>query len=79
MTYLIVDAIRLSDLRRMDTTAETTAQAKEAAEAMATRFGATVTVLAPVAVCEAGIKPRWTKELPAEPQVVFGWIGGGAP
>ena len=33
MTYLIVDAIRLSDLRRMDTTAETTAQAKEAAEA----------------------------------------------
>ena len=78
MTYLVVDSIRLADLMRADTTAEAPAQAKEAAEAMAKRFGTTVTVLAPVAVCEAGIELHWTKELPPEPQAAFGW-GGGAP
>ena len=79
MTYLVVDAIRWADLQHMDTVADTVTQAKEAAEAMARRFGTTVTVLAPVAVCEAGIEPRWTKDMPAEPQAAFGWIGGGAP
>lgn len=71
MTYLIVDAIRLADLIRMDTTAPTVADAKQAAEAMAKRFATTVTVLAPVAVCEGGIEPRWTRDFP---QAAFGWI-----
>lgn len=73
MTYLICDHLRLADLHRMDTTALTVADAKQAAEAMAKRFGCTVTVLAPVAVCEGGIEPRWTKDFPNQPQM-FGWV-----
>lgn len=73
MQYLIVDSIRLADLLRMDTTAETQAEASLAAEEMAKRFGCPVTVLAPVAVCEGSVEPRWTKDFPQAP---FGWVGG---
>lgn len=77
--YLIVDAIRLADLLRMDTVAQTVAEAKAAAEAMARKYGTTVTVLAAVGEVAGVVDPQWAKPLPAEPQVVFGWIGGGAP
>ena len=70
MTYLIVDAIRLADLHRMDTIAHTPDEAKALAEEMAKRYGTMVTILAPVAVCEGGIEPRWTQDFP---QVPFGW------
>lgn len=73
MPYIIVDALRLDDFMRMDTTAQTEAEARLAAEEMAKRFGCPVTVLAPVAVCEGAVEPRWTKEFPQAP---FGWVGG---
>jgi len=77
--YLIVDAIRLADLLRMDTTAQTPAEAKELAEAMARKYGTTVTVLAPVGVVEGAVEPRWSTAIPGADVVPFGWIGGGAP
>lgn len=77
--YLIVDAIRLSDLERMDTTATTAAEAREKAEAMAQKYGVTVTVMAPAGVCEGGIVSHWSRSLPADAPVPFGWMGGGAP
>lgn len=70
MKYLIVDAIRLADLSRMDTVAHTPEEARQAAEEIAKRYGTQVTVLAPVAVCDGGVVPRWTQDFP---QVPFGW------
>ena len=73
MSYLIVDALRLADLQRMDTCTPTVAEAKLEAEAMAKRYGTAVTVLAAVAVCEGSVEPQWTRDFP-----VSGW-GGAAP
>jgi hypothetical protein len=77
-TYLIVDAIRLHDLRRMDAVAHTPAEAKALAEAMAKQYGITVTVLAPVGVVEGAVEPRWEKAIPGADVAPFG-CGGGAP
>lgn len=73
MPYLIVDAIRLADLCRMDTVAHTQDDARRAAEEMSKLYGCTITVLAPVAVCEGAIEPRWTQDFPQAP---FEWAGG---
>lgn len=70
MEYLIVDAIRLADLCRMDTVARTPEEARQAAEEMAKQYGTQVTVLAPVALCDGGVVPRWTQDFPPVP---FGW------
>lgn len=81
--YLIADARRLGDLRRMDTTAETVADAKREAEAMAKRHGVRVYVLAVVGEVEGEIEPRWAQDpAPPEPQAqgapaIYGWIGVG--
>ena len=77
--YLIVDAIRLVDLQHQDTTAQTPAEAKALAEAMAKQYGVTVTVLAPVGVVEGSVEPRWATAIPGADVVPFGWFGGGAP
>ena len=73
--YLIVDAIRLADLQHQDTTAQTPAEAKTLAEAMAKQYGVAVTILAPVGVVEAGLESRWTQALPGADVVPFGWMG----
>ena len=78
-TYLIVDAIRLQDLIRMDTTAQTPAEAKALAEAMAKQYGTTVTVLAPVGVVDGAVEPRWATAIPGADVVPFEWMSGGAP
>lgn len=77
--YLVVDAIRLADLLLWDTTAQTPAEAKALAEAMAKQYGVTVTVLAPVGVVEGAVEPRWEKAIPGAGVSPFGWVGGGAP
>ena len=70
MTYIIVDALRLGDFHRMDTIARTPEEAKALAEEMAKRYGTKVTILAPVAVCEGSVEPRWIQDLsPVSP----GW------
>jgi len=73
MAYLIVDAIRLQDLMRMDTVASTPA------EAMAKQYGVTVSMLAPVGVVEGAVEPRWEKAIPGADVSPGGWIGGGTP
>ena len=70
MTYIIVDALRLDDFHRMDTIARTPEEAKTLAEEMAKRYGTKVTILAPVAVCEGSVEPRWVQDFPPAP---FGW------
>ena len=79
MTYLIVDAIRLSDLRHQDTVAHTPAEAKALAEKMARQYGTTVTVLAPVGVVEGAVDPHWETAIPGADVAPFGWGDGGAP
>lgn len=79
MAYLIVDAIRLQDLMRMDSTAQTPAEAKALAESMAKQYGVTVTVLAPVGVVEGAVEPRWETAIPGADVSPGGWIGGGTP
>ena len=78
-TYLIVDAIRLQDLLRMDTTAQTPAEAKALAEKMAKQYSTTVTVLAPVGEVSGTVEPRWVTAIPEADVVPAGWFGGGAP
>lgn len=77
--YLIVDAIRLADLLQWDTTAQTPAEAKTLAEAMAKQYGTTVTVLAPVGEVSGAVEPRWEKAIPGADVVSFVLFGGGAP
>jgi len=77
--YLIVDAIRLGDLRNQDTVAHTPAEAKALAEQMARQYGTTVTVLSPVGLVEGAVEPRWDKAIPGADVELFGWLGGGAP
>lgn len=62
--YLICDHLRLSDLQRMDTSADTPAQAQQAAAEMAQRYGCRVYVLGVVGVVECPAKePQWTKPM----------------
>ena len=62
--YLIADHIRLYDLERMDTPAETPEEARRLAEAMAKEHRCKVFVLAIVGVvgCPA-IEPSWTRPM----------------
>lgn len=77
--YLIVDALRLQDLLRMDTVAQTPGEAKALAEKMAKQYGVAVTVLAPVGEVSGAVEPRWATAIPGADVVPFGWMGGGAP
>lgn len=83
MTYLVCDAIRLADLKRQDTAAETVAEAKREAEAMAKRYGVRVYVLAVVGEVEGLVDPRWAVDPdPPEPKAqgapaIYGWFGMG--
>ena len=52
MNYIIADAERVSDLRRMDTTADTPEQAQDLAAEMAQQYGCRVYVLGVVGVVE---------------------------
>ena len=79
MIYLIVDSIRLVDLQHQDTTAQTPAEAKALAAAMAKQYGTTVTVLAPVGVVDGAVEPRWATAIPGADVVPFEWMSGGAP
>ena len=81
--YLVADAHRFADLRRMDTVAETVADAKRAAEEMAKRHGVRVYVLAVVGEVEGQVQPRWAVDPdPPNPKAqgtpaIYGWFGMG--
>lgn len=65
--YIICDHLRLADLQRMDTSADTPAQAQQAAAEMAQRYGCRVYVLGVVGVVECPAKePQWTKPINTE-------------
>ena len=65
--FLIADYIRLYDLERMDTPAETPAEAQRLAEAMAKEHRCRVYVLGVVGIVECpAIEPNWTKPLVLE-------------
>ena len=67
MQFLIADYIRLYDLERMDTPAETPEEARRLAEAMAKEHQCKVYVLGVVGVVECpAAEPQWTKPLPAQ-------------
>lgn len=67
--YLICDHLRLHDLQRMDTTADTADTARQLAEELATRYGCAVHVLAVVGTVECpGRAPEWTKPIYVEGQ-----------
>ena len=62
--YLIADYIRMYDLERMDTPAETLEEARRLAEDMARRHKCKVYVLAVVGVVECpASEPSWTKPM----------------
>ena len=64
MQFLIADYIRLYDLERMDTPAETPEEARRLAEAMAKEHRCKVFVLAVVGVVECpASEPSWTKPI----------------
>ena len=64
MQYLVADYIRLYDLERMDTPAETPEEARRLAEAMAKEHRCKVFVLAVVGVVECPASdPSWTKPI----------------
>ena len=62
--FLIADYIRLYDLERMDTPAETPEEARRLAEAMAKEHRCKVYVLAVVGVVECpASEPSWTQPM----------------
>ena len=64
MTYLICDAERVRDLHRMDTTADTPAQAQHLAAGMAQQYGCRVYVLGVVGVVEClATAPQWVRPI----------------
>ena len=64
MPYLIVDAIRLADLCRMDTVAHTPADAQRLAADMAKEYRCRVYVLGIVGIVDcAAIEPQWVQPL----------------
>lgn len=75
--YLVVDAIRLSDLGRMDTTAQTLQEAKAAAEDIARKYGTRVYILGVVGEVEGMVDPHWVVDpepAPTYPSGYFGFI-----
>ena len=64
MQYVMFDYIRAYDIERMDTVAETSAEAQRLAEAMAKEHRCKVFVLAVVGVVECpASEPAWTKPI----------------
>ena len=64
MNYLICDHLRLSDLHRMDTTADTPEQAQHLAAEMAKQYGCRVYVLGVVGVVECPARePQWVQPM----------------
>ena len=64
MNYLIADYIRLYDLERQDTPAETPEEARRLAETMARQHKCKVYVLGVVGVVECpALEPSWTKPM----------------
>ena len=64
MQFLIADYIRMYDLERQDTPAETPEEAQRLAEAMARLHHCKVYVLAVVGVVECpALEPSWTKPM----------------
>ena len=64
MQFLIADYIRLYDLERMDTPAETPEEAQRLAEPMAKSHRCKVYVMAVVGVVECpASEPSWTKPI----------------
>lgn len=62
MNYLVVDHLRLSDLLRQDTPAETPADAQQLAADMARRYGVRVYVLGVVGMVECPAKElKWVR------------------
>ena len=62
--YLVCDYVRLYDLERQDTPAETPEEAQRLAEAMAKEHRCKVYVLAVVGVVECpASEPSWTKPM----------------
>ena len=67
MTYLICDHLRLDDLQRMDTAADTPDEAQRKAADIAQRYHCRVYVLGVVGVVECpAIEPQWVKPLKTE-------------
>ena len=67
MTYIIADHIRLADLQRMDTSADTPAEAQAKAAELAKLYGCRVYVLGVVGVVECpAIVPQWVQPIKAE-------------
>ena len=64
MSYIIADHIRLADLQRMDTSADTPADAQAKAAELAKQYGCRVYVLGVVGVVECpALEPAWTKPM----------------
>ena len=64
MNYIIADAERVSDLRRMDTTADTPEQAQQLAAEMAQQYGCRVYVLGVMSVVECPARePQWVQPI----------------
>lgn len=70
----MTDAIRLADLRRMDTHCESVDEAKAAAEAMAKQYGGKVFILAVVGEVEGVLNPTWNKD-PGQRVMPWGLMG----
>ena len=67
MPYLICDHLRLADLQRMDTAADTPADAQHKAAELAKLYGCRVYVLGVVGVVECpAIVPQWVHPIKAE-------------
>lgn len=64
MSYLICDHLRLADLQRMDTAADTPAAAQHKAAELAKLYGCRVYVLGIVGVVECpAIEPQWVQPM----------------
>lgn len=64
MQFLIADHLRKDDFDRMDTTADTPAEAQRLAEEMSRQHKCKVYVLAVVGIVECpAIEPNWTKPI----------------
>ena len=64
MTYIIADRLRMDDFKRMDTSADTPADAQAKAAGLAKKYGCRVYVLGVVGVVECPAKePQWVKPM----------------
>lgn len=76
MTYLICDAIRYADLKRMDSTAEKISEAKAAAEEMARKYGVTVYILGVIGEVEGAVHPHWVTDPAPQQETAASMIAG---